>query len=61
MFERILAMSPESGLALENLGALDLELERGAVASARQRFAHAAQVDPRSSHRKRTLDSASPH
>jgi len=46
-FERMLAITPDSGMALENLGALDLE--RGDLASAQQRFEQAASVDPRSS------------
>jgi arylsulfatase A-like enzyme/Tfp pilus assembly protein PilF len=47
VFNRMLSLDPESVMALENIGALDLE--RKAFDSARQVFARAADLDPLSS------------
>ncbi len=47
VFERVLASSPASGMAIENLGALDLA--RNDLAAARDHFTRAATLDPRSS------------
>jgi arylsulfatase A-like enzyme/Tfp pilus assembly protein PilF len=47
LFERVLAINPESSVPLENLGVL--ALERGDLAAAQQRFASAVGIDPRSS------------
>jgi arylsulfatase A-like enzyme/Tfp pilus assembly protein PilF len=47
VFERLLALNPESAMALENLGALDLE--RNDLQSAAKHFADAVRVDPFSS------------
>ncbi|MGE5244910.1 MAG: sulfatase-like hydrolase/transferase [Betaproteobacteria bacterium] len=47
VFERMLDASPASGMAFENLGALDLG--ENDLAAARQHFTRAVQLDPRSS------------
>ncbi len=47
VFERLLALNAESAMALENLGALDLE--RNDLQSAARHFADAVRVDPYSS------------
>jgi arylsulfatase A-like enzyme/Tfp pilus assembly protein PilF len=47
VFNRILALDPESVMALENIGALDLD--RHAFDHARQSFERAAELDPLSS------------
>jgi Flp pilus assembly protein TadD len=46
-FDRVLTMTPDSAIPLENLGVL--ALGRGDLAAARRLFEHAIQVDPRSS------------
>jgi tetratricopeptide (TPR) repeat protein len=52
IFERVLALDPESSVPLENLGML--ALERGDLADARRHFERALRADPRSSRRTRT-------
>jgi tetratricopeptide (TPR) repeat protein len=47
VFERMLALNPKSAMALENLGALDLE--RRDLPGAAKHFADAVRVDPFSS------------
>jgi arylsulfatase A-like enzyme/Flp pilus assembly protein TadD len=47
IFDRMLSLDPESAMALENIGALDLA--RNAFDSARQAFTRAAELDPLSS------------
>src|SRR5439155_10992613 len=47
VFERVLTISPDSSIPLENLGLL--ALERGDVPAARQNFERAVRVAPRSS------------
>jgi arylsulfatase A-like enzyme/Tfp pilus assembly protein PilF len=47
LFERVLAINPESSVPLENLGVL--ALERGDLAGAQQRFESAVRIDPQSS------------
>jgi arylsulfatase A-like enzyme/Flp pilus assembly protein TadD len=47
VFERVLAVNPESSIPLENLGVL--ALQRGDIAAARQHLERAVRADPRSS------------
>ena len=47
VFERVLAVNPDSSIPLENLGVL--ALERGDIAAARHHLERAVSVDPRSS------------
>ena len=47
IFERVLAINPDSSVPLENLGVL--ALERGDLAGARRHFDRAVAADPRSS------------
>ena len=45
VFERVLALDPDSSVPLENLGMI--ALEQGDLATARRHFEHAIRADPR--------------